>query len=920
MAYSYREKAQTFSESKSLVISKFLGVDYTTSSFNVTNNHAINAKNILRRDKTNILQKRLGILNLCNIDQDKIFYNFWSFVDTDGVEHYIANINGGLYALTFTSETPSFSLISQAVVLSKKVSAFSCNNRLYILGGLHYLMLEYKNNAFHLVQVVNSEYAYCPTTTIGITPVDSTIAGRQSLDAVNLISWWRKNRLVSGTNYTSDTDHTVVVNSIQTFQLDTSITYKSSGEMNDVRVIISFYDANNAEAANTNASQTVLNLIAVKCAGVDLSKIDTTKTETIIGAKDDDTTRDGAIYILLDSAKYDRTLDDTIATSIVTVNNTDTLTGYDAIVAASNNQKVYGYLKLDGSITLLNDYPNSLASSNIIVKFPHYTADKENNSIDKCVIGIVHTNNNFNSLFICGDTDNPSTDWHTEEINADTLTDEELNKINTKDLVYFPDTSYCNYGQDNKNPIIGYDNLGTGSLLVLKKYQNYEPTIYFRTGSMVAISNAVDVNGDALYKQEYSLDTGNIGNSAINYQSMCNFKGDTLFLANDNTIEGLDKETKAYDTQRYSNTRSYYIDKYLKDKNLNDAFFFVDDDYLYFVNNDEVFVNDYGDKTDSNYEWYHLKFTTNIGAMIKIKDKVYFGDKNGGFYLFANNGSYEDIKRVEFPALTLLTNVGGYVTTEKSLLERLLIGDQLEIKIPLISKLGDLGTDFLITDNSFTLLTTSLSTQLKSKIKVVYNGNVYDLIHNDGTSYTLANSVASGITETMTNGTMYFAYFELTISSIDIANVKLKFNETTTFAISQSITAGYFKHSDTVKCNYMTAPYVFGTLMYYKNLHNITLTNDYGISSEIGVEYIDDNLSLNQLDFEPQASFGTDLGTFSFENANFEGTNVPVRLNTFRLSTIRKKYTAFNFYNEKKSNCVLSAAMIEYSYGTRITI
>lgn len=921
MAYSYSTTAKYFSEEKTLSIVNFLGVDYSTNPLSVDTYHAIKAKNLYRRDKTTALLKRYGVVNLYNFTSKETFHNFWSFVDKEGNEHNICNIGGSLYALTLNENIPLFSSISSNAVLNQSVSAFPCNNRLYILGGKNYLMLEYVNGSFHLTKVLNSDYAYVPTTTIGITPTENPSGNRQSLDAVNMLTWWRKNRLVSGTNYTSDEDHTVVINTIQTFALDTSITFKNESEMDNFSVVIKFYDGNNDDTTHQTASLNTYKLIAKQCNGINLAKLDETRTEVIYGLGDDDTTRNGKIYVLLDSATYTSNVADTIKNAILTPTNDATITGYSGVVNEKGEQlKIYGYVLLDGTICLFNDYPNQNGESNIVVEFPHYTIDKEQTPVDKCTIGIIHTANNFNSLFVAGNTEKPATDWHTESINTSTLSDEELELINEQDLVYFPDTSYCNYGQDNMNPIIGYDNLGTGSLMVLKKHQNYEPTIYFRAGTMVAVSGAVDIEGNSLYKQEYSLTTGNIGNSAISFKAMINFKGDTLFVSNENTIEGLDKETEAYDNQRYSNTRSYYIDKYLKTLDLTNAFFYVDGDNLYFVNGGDCFVNDYGDITNTNYEWYHLQFESNITAMTKINGKIYFGTLDGKFYSFGD--SFVDIERID-PYATFLTEKDtNYIVVDSTLLPNLAIGDKLISPIPIVYSLGVKDTDFTINDDQLTIINyDKLFKVFASKITVIYNSKLYDLVKNENDdNYTLTNERETGVSETLDNGTLYRAFYELTISSIDSNNNFITFTEIDNFSISQSLTSGYFVRNVVVEAYFMTAPYTLGSAQYYKNLHSILLTNDKGVGGETMVDFIDDYVSVNSSEKQPSisAGYGINLATFDFNKNNYEGTRVPVRIYPFRINLLRKKYCCFNFYNDKATNMVLSACYITYSMAVRI--
>src|SRR5574344_822538 len=235
MANTYATTARNISEKKQLTVAAVGCGDDSRKKVEVENYHAIYARNYYKKD--GCLQKRYGIKNLYNsLFTNKVFNNLWSFVGEDNIEHYIANISTNLYELTFNGENPIFTLIAEAVVLDRKVFAIPSNNRLYILGGIHYLMLKVdaRTHVISLIQLNNSEFAYVDRTTIGITPIGSAISERVSLDAMNMLTYWKINKLVSGTNYTSDTDHTVVVNTVQSFQLDSTITWREGFETTDM--------------------------------------------------------------------------------------------------------------------------------------------------------------------------------------------------------------------------------------------------------------------------------------------------------------------------------------------------------------------------------------------------------------------------------------------------------------------------------------------------------------------------------------------------------------------------------------------------------------------------------------------------------------------------------------------------------------
>lgn len=302
-------------------------------------------------------------------------------------------------------------------------------------------------------------------------------------------------------------------------------------------------------------------------------------------------------------------------------------------------------LEAQAIMILFDDYnPPVEGSANITITYPSYAGLADN--INKCTFGILFGNNNANNrLFISGNPDIANADWHSAETNA-VHTEGEVQKANG-DFSYFPAENIMYYGETD-NKVIGYDIVSNDKLLVLKDKSDKEKTVYFRTPTLVtsldAAGNAVkDIQGNNLYQEEFSLVKGNNSVAGINPHAIANLNGDTLFIDNDNTVQGLDLTGIIGDNQRYANTRSGYIDHFLKDLDLSESFLWTNNKYLFLPIKDKgLFVThiDAKDVENNQYEWWLLQ-SENPTCFIEIDNVVYFGNENGDFYQM-RNGEYRD--------------------------------------------------------------------------------------------------------------------------------------------------------------------------------------------------------------------------------------------------------------------------------------
>lgn len=264
-------RPQTIKEPKKLqfTIGAFRGVDYRPIQLQVKDYNATDIKNFIYRDNAN--QKRMGYEQLLSVPIDTYklvgdnrtlnntsnrINGLWEFVDSEGIKHLIAhigkllyeikNIYGAFYNIEVTMVKDSSGYTLELLdEISGTYSAFASKGVLYILSGVKYYALfngtkgandvgiQYGDLVF--IEVANSSIAYIPTTTIGITYKDSPVSMNTSLDKVNLLSNYRKNKLVSGT-FVEDGENTKTT-AFYDYELDSNIV----GNVEDIEVAITEY-------------------------------------------------------------------------------------------------------------------------------------------------------------------------------------------------------------------------------------------------------------------------------------------------------------------------------------------------------------------------------------------------------------------------------------------------------------------------------------------------------------------------------------------------------------------------------------------------------------------------------------------------------------------------------------------------------
>lgn len=246
---------------KTLDVSSFKGVDYSKAQLQVDKYHAVDMANIVYRDKVN--QKRNG-WELCLkaepivyhvVQEDGSYVQKTNPTNINGVWNFngriiahighliceIENINEYLKAKInplLTNVVIGGTVYKVGKEL-ENIKSFSFINEkvLYILGGNKYYRLINNNGNLQLEEVEDNPNTYIPTTTIGITYADSKVNRRTALDDVNMLTQYRKNKLVSGTYL----DDGVSLRSTRfwDYALDTNVVSKKPTDINNIVIKVS---------------------------------------------------------------------------------------------------------------------------------------------------------------------------------------------------------------------------------------------------------------------------------------------------------------------------------------------------------------------------------------------------------------------------------------------------------------------------------------------------------------------------------------------------------------------------------------------------------------------------------------------------------------------------------------------------------
>lgn len=257
-------------------VKSFLGVDYSTQKFLIPDGHAIDLKNYIY--KNGVMQKRNGVEQIILIkdfsyisarfdepstpleydiktnEHNKTINGMWQFEAEDGKVHIVAHIGKLMYEITDIDnefiEAKPITLGTATVNGELHYLVFEFEDyqsfavvggkKLWFLGGNKYMCLRFVEETPNVSEVrffalEDSDHTPIPVTTISITCKNSIVNKRQSLDNVNLLTMWRKNKLISGTEKQED-DKTRTV--FYEYTLDAPLITKDAKDMANISVTI----------------------------------------------------------------------------------------------------------------------------------------------------------------------------------------------------------------------------------------------------------------------------------------------------------------------------------------------------------------------------------------------------------------------------------------------------------------------------------------------------------------------------------------------------------------------------------------------------------------------------------------------------------------------------------------------------------
>lgn len=627
--------------------SGFRGVDFSSSPLDVDARRASDAENFI--SDFGILRKRNGWR------QER------EFVDGEGNRLPVCGIfpykNGEtVHVLVHAGDRflrlteNGYERIGKGLegLCATRSEAYMQKGRMYIVGCGDYLVYGTwdEGETYELRRVYDDEDTYIPVTTINIGWGEGDVSA--TLDDVNLLTLWRKNRL-NGVN--------VIVNGgingydklNSTYHLDAPIEPLSRVTIRLLRsgeeVVFEggqqdepFYDSLGARAGYRHIdADGTLRLIFDHAEDMPTGGFEVVSGSPAYTCLDGKITRASTYYgtysaegsiLTLSLARYSFSSTVTVAGYTVSYPyvqkngwyslsyNTSSISVHsDTVYSTSSGVKAIEYG--DGGDVFEVTFRALLPEQEEVVPYPE--------RIKNCSFGTLFgVDGASDRLFLAGNPKLMNTEFYSE---AD-------------DFTYFPDVNTVQIGSDDV-PIVGHLRLSDGTLAVFKEKRDVggDATIYYRTSyyKQYTAENGSLERMDAVFPTV----AGNSGEAMLSRHTAKDFGGDKLFLS-ENGLFGVVVSENIAVGERYTRERSRAVNARLtREKNLSDAISVVYKDKLYLAVNGNVYVADAryrstrADNMDGSwgYEWY---FLSNVPAntFAVIDGVLWFGTKDGRLCCF----------------------------------------------------------------------------------------------------------------------------------------------------------------------------------------------------------------------------------------------------------------------------------------------
>ena len=890
-----------------LVINSFSGVDYFNNPINVANNMAVDMNNMLIRD--NEVQKRYGLTNMGKLNVRSVahFKSFDKKEHSIGVLNEVDNEGNKIQYLAFLTKAQASLLINRKdgkpIVLGegldeyKEYSIFTKDEYAYVIGGGKYIRVSFKNN-IGLCDIEEADsFAFIPTIYENIQEVSNNNQKVNNAQDFNMLSPLIR---VTGKTHSLNKEDYVQGNTKKIYKYDLGVVFNDYNE---------YYEKEKSWS------------------GVETQLVDRFKHY-----------RD--ISLMLNGEEY--YLDYDFEGIDVDIGGGDSI-NVTIFFQYAGNQIAWLEEETDdadrpiGLKLCMNFDPENIygeGNDNWELVFPHYIKGNFE-KITSCSIGTMYGNNGVVNLFLTGNKDYINMDWHSKNGN----------------WTYFSDLDYCAYG-NNTNPIRGYSILQDNTLVVLKGDTLNEPTMYFRKATYNTDSNGVTTELFPMYE-------GNIDKGMVSNNSIVSAGNDVIFIAKDG-VYGIELNNYNSDL-KYAFKRSTYIDKYLKSYDLSKASIFCQDNYIYLLLDDgTMFISDFTYKVkvydgdlSFNYVWYkqELSFKKDFPNpyIYKVDNTMFIN--YGDLYKVTPN-EYQDIDRiVDVKEFTFGGN--GLVIPQEDVDKIVEYGD-CDLKYTLAGvdaycSIFNISFSPQTLSNSYAVSTTAIKgalDNLKDEYKYIDDLYGYINILSQNKFYAVLSDSTIEEVQIEVNGNnslkLIFDHritktFKLcvqcpkkgTLLIDDDKNITMNSEELPLkkLIISKSIvdTYSYIGITGTlpVHCYYVTKPINFGTTLYNKCLHSITLTNPMiddsstkiavavnGMKHDLGEVNIPNKVLGGNAKRPNQFNFdGFDFEQLKFtENACESSITIPVRLRKII-------YMRIMFFNDGSDNCKLQDLTMLYSFG-----
>lgn len=894
----------------------FLGVDFSSSIIDVNKKRASFMMNMINDNGINV--KRPGFKTILEISEihGKLVACFELAITLNKNESYFLFITELgkflIYKVTnYDFENAILVTTKTIIPTNQDYYCFNQNNKAYILGGGHYHVI-YLNEFEELVVNLVSEDSntFIPTTTIGIT-VDGD---RTSYSQINTLTKRRKNKLVGVIEEKAERDADgylwwtldAPIDKNKTLILNMDSLYVANKMQPFVIVDVlgnTYFPGTNGDYSNYG----------------DIIITDTETEGTASSAEEINKVLSQNSSVQTYICQWD--INDTDNCSYNEASGIGTIAGkYIVIVDDEPTETQETIVKIDfesGKIGIhFITTPPIAGQNNITIEFTP-NIEFETDYIEGCTFGIQFGAEGYEDrLFLSGNPKYPNSFYYS----------------NMDDFTYFPAMNSHTIG-NIKSPIVAFSRLNDSTLAIHTKNNYVDPTIYYLSPKEVIKT----VGETELTTFNFGLFPGVVGETPVNNYTNYSLSGDNIFLSK-NGVFGIELSSNVSSTERYERARSKYVNKkLLEHEDLSQARAIVFQNRYYLAIDGSVYIADArfksgyskGDMTNTfNYEWWYW-VDIDVKQWIVINDKLCFIDSKYMLYQFDK----EKIDRVVYK--TALYNSGNFTLEQENTYTK------IDFNIELIeAETGDKvvfskGQRQLFKMNSGNIIITSEFIKLtptsakyfdefKNGMQVKIGESIYFLSimdyanktfrlydgNGDITSITYSENYLTEVLDGeecylyKENDSFYLKRFE------DSPNRIILVDDTT----NDSDIIFYLVHSKNIPTKFFTGAIDFGTTVYSKNLHNVSIVLEPSIEGTINFGY-----TTNKFSREKESSYfrnNFDFNDMDFTNFSFETNGVACSRN-FKCKVRNFNFIMFRFENDGEGDFSINSLSVIYSVGRK---